>query len=121
MTTAAAFLLLAAAAMTGCRAASPADVRAAFERGPIRIEERPSLPLGARLAWYLPNRLLDAADLVGFDIRVGPQAGFRIVLTRLLAYGYTGAERGFGAGVHGREAGVFRSDIAGESVLCWRH
>src|SRR5437016_4516168 len=113
--------LAALAALGGCQAASPADVRAAVERGPIRIEESPSPPLGTRLAWYLPNRLLDLADLVGIDVRLGPQAGFRVVLTRLLAYGYTGSERGYAAGFHGREAGVFRTDIAGESVLCWRH
>ncbi len=121
-TTAAAALALAlAAAAGGCAAADPARVREALARGRIEIAERPDPPLGARICWWVPNRLLDVADLAAVELHAGPGAGGRFAVTRALAYGYSAAEHAVALGFHGREAGVHAVSLSGESVIGWRH
>ena len=74
---------------------------------------------GRRLLWWLPDRLLDLADLVSFDLGLGAGLGGDVHLTRAVQIG-AGAGASVGLGWHGqRSLGVRVTESDGWALSLW--
>ncbi len=63
-------------------------------------------PAWQRVLWYIPNRALDALDIVKANIGIGPGFGAEVYITRNLWAGVQNC-RSWRLGIDGRSIGVF--------------
>lgn len=114
------FLAFAFAAAPG-RPAAAQEVSMAWlnDVGPYVVTDEGPVPgIGSKIALYLPNRLLDIADVIHFDIGFGFGALLNIHATRMLQVG-GGMSALSRVGIDGRGIGFYSENRSEISILPW--